>query len=290
VIGVIFSDNAIECPPRRIDMDDCVVIKFGGGLITNKSTMCTPNYAVIDSLVDVVANCLEDDLRVIVVHGAGSYGHLRAKHWKLNQGFLPHYDFVAQADCQTQEEAVSIVRKEMLTLNQIVLDAFAKRGISTHKLPPHKWARNTGSNFDGDITKLFADDNSVKITFGDVVDCEEGIFGILSGDDLVVRICQEIPNVKRLIFAVKGVDGILKRPPEVADRDDLIEHWSPSIEYSGVHNSEIDVTGGIGLKAARGSEVAASGVDVFIINGEEPQRLLDACKGISTRGTQIFAK
>tara|TARA_B100001564_G_C20526271_1_gene617542 strand:+ start:130 stop:945 length:816 start_codon:yes stop_codon:yes gene_type:complete len=271
-------------------MDDCVVIKFGGGLITNKSTMCTPNYAVIDSLVDVVANCLEDDLRVIVVHGAGSYGHLRAKHWKLNQGFLPHYDFVAQDDCQTQEEAVKIVRKEMLTLNQIVLDAFAKRGISTHKLPPHKWARNTGSNFDGDITKLFADDNSVKITFGDVVDCEEGIFGILSGDDLVVRISQEIPNVKRLIFAVKGVDGILKRPPEVADHDDLIEHWSPSIEYSGVHNSEIDVTGGIGLKAARGSEVAASGVDVFIINGEEPQRLLDACKGISTRGTQIFAK
>jgi isopentenyl phosphate kinase len=271
-------------------MDDCIVIKFGGGLITNKSTMCTPNYAVIDSLVDVVANCLEDDFRVIVVHGAGSFGHLRAKHWKLNQGFLPHYDFVPQVDCQTQEQAVSLVRKEMLTLNQIVLDAFAKRDITTHKLPPHEWARNTGSNFDGDVTQLFADNNSVKITFGDVVDCEEGIFGILSGDDLVVRICQEIPNVKRLIFAVKGVDGILKRPPEVADHDDLIEHWSPKTEYSGVHNSEIDVTGGIGLKAVRGSEVAASGVDVFIINGEEPQRLLDACKGISTRGTQIFAK
>ena len=50
------------------------------------------------------------------------------------------------------------------------------------------------------------------------------------------------------------------------------------------------VTGGIGLKAIRGSQVAASGVEVFIINGEQPQRLLDACKGISTRGTQIFAE
>ena len=175
-------------------MDDCIVIKFGGGLITDKSTMCTPNNEVIDSLVNVVADCLEHNLRVIVVHGAGSFGHLRAKYWKLNQGYL------------------------------------------------------------------------------------------------VVRICQDIPNVKRLIFAVKGVDGILKRPPELADESDLIKRWSPSIEYSGVHNSEIDVTGGIGLKAIRGSEVAAGGVDVFIINGEEPQRLLDACKGISTRGTQIFAE
>lgn len=271
-------------------MDDCIVIKFGGGLITDKSTMCTPNHAVIDSLVDVVANCLEDNYRVIVVHGAGSFGHLRAKQWKLNQGKLPNHDFAPQSDCNSQEQAVSLVRKEMLSLNKIVLDAFSKRDIATTKLPPHEWARNTGSNFDGNIAKLFNYNNSVMITFGDVVDCDEGVFGILSGDDLVVRICQDIPNVKRLIFAVKGVDGILKRPPEFADESDLIEHWSPSVEYSGVHNSEIDVTGGIGLKAIRGSEVAASGVEVFIINGEEPQRLLDACKGITTRGTQIFAE
>ena len=271
-------------------MDDCIVIKFGGGLITDKSTMCTPNYEVIDSLVNVVADCLDHNLRVIVVHGAGSFGHLRAKHWKLNQGYLPDYDFAPQDDCQTQEEAVSLVRNEMLTLNQIVLDAFSKSGIDTYKCPPHEWARNTGSDFEGDITQLFPQNNLVGITFGDVVDCDEGVFGILSGDDLVVRICQDIPNVKRLIFAVKGVDGILKRPPELADETDLIKRWSPSIEYSGVHNSEIDVTGGIGLKAIRGSEVAASGVDVFIINGEEPTRLLDACMGISTRGTQIFAE
>lgn len=271
-------------------MDDCVVIKFGGGLITDKSTMCTPNHEVIDSLVNVVADCLDNNLRVIVVHGAGSFGHLRAKHWKLNQGYLPSYDFAPQDDCQTQEEAVSLVRNEMLTLNQIVLDAFSKSGIDAYKCPPHEWARNTGSDFEGDITQLFPQNSLVGITFGDVVDCDEGVFGILSGDDLVVRICQDIPNVKRLIFAVKGVDGILKRPPELADESDLIKRWSPSVEYSGVHNSEIDVTGGIGLKAIRGSEVAASGVDVFIINGEQPQRLLDACKGISTRGTQIFAE
>ena len=92
-----------------------------------------------------------------------------------------------------------------------------------------------------------------------------------------------------MIFAVKGVDGILRRPPEEATADDLIDKWSPNVEFSGVHHSEIDVTGGIGLKAIRGAEVAAFGIDVFIINGEYSQRLLDACTGVRTIGTQIFS-
>ena len=43
------------------------------------------------------------------------------------------------------------------------------------------------------------------ISFGDVVDCDEGEFGILSGDDLVVRICQDISHVSKLVFAIRGL-------------------------------------------------------------------------------------
>ena len=64
-------------------MGDVVVIKFGGGLITNKSQMCTPELETIDNLVGVVKQCIDTGLRVIVVHGAGSYGHLRAKFGDL---------------------------------------------------------------------------------------------------------------------------------------------------------------------------------------------------------------
>ena len=270
-------------------MAEVVVIKFGGGLITNKSQMCTPEIDIIDDLVDVVGNCLEQGLRVIVVHGAGSFGHLRAKHWRLNEGLITNYDFSPQDDCKSQLQAVSVVRKEMLTLNSIIKKSFAKKGISTISHPPHKWVRNTGSSFSGNIVERFGSGKEVAITFGDVVDCDVGEFGILSGDDLVVRICQDVPNVSRLIFAIKGVDGILRRPPGLATADDLIDKWSPNVEFSGVHHSEIDITGGIGLKATRGSEVAAMGIDVFIINGENSQRLLDACNGVPTVGTQIFS-
>ena len=147
---------------------------------------------------------------------------------------------------------------------------------------------STGSSFDGEITENFNAEEDVIITFGDVVDCDEKEFGILSGDDIVVRICEDIANVSRLVFALKGVDGILMKPPEEATDDDLITEWSPSISFRGVHNTEIDVTGGIALKAKRGAEVASLGVDVFIVNGEKPERIFDACMGIPTKGTRIY--
>ena len=87
------SHNSIEWSTIGQYMSEVVLIKFGGGLITNKSQMCTPEIDIIDDLVGVVANCLQQGLRVIVVHGAGSFGHLRAKHWRLNEGLLSTYDF-----------------------------------------------------------------------------------------------------------------------------------------------------------------------------------------------------
>ena len=271
-------------------MGDVVVIKFGGGLITDKSQMCTPELTIIDDLVGVVRQCVDIGLRVIVVHGAGSFGRLRAKYWRLNEGIIEDGNFTLQDDCKSQKEAVNIVRNDMLTLNKIVVESFHRHGLSTKSSPPHEWARNTGSNFSGDIATTFKSDSDVIISFGDVVDCDDGEFGILSGDDLVVRICREIPNVTKLVFAVKGVDGILRRPPEIANASDLIEQWSPNVEYSGIHYADIDVTGGIGLKAIRGAEVAEIGVSVLIVNGEYPERLFDACRGIPTIGTQIFSE
>ena len=272
-------------------MRDCVIVKWGGSLITDKESMCTADLEIIQSLAAVAKQCLDEGLDLILVHGAGSFGHLRAKHWRLNEGLLRSNNFNTQPDCENQKQAVSIVRNEMLTLNHEVSKALIELGLKVSTKPPHKWARNTGSNFDGDVTKTFSDyQNSICITFGDVVDCDgEREFGILSGDDLVVRLCKDIPNVKRLVFAIGGVDGILKRPPSIAKPSDLIEEWSSGMNFEGVHNSEIDVTGGIGLKAIRGSEVAQLGIEVLIVNGSHPERVFSACIGESVIGTRIIA-
>jgi hypothetical protein len=64
---------------------DIVVIKWGGGLITDKGRLKTPLVEIMNMLAQSVLQCHEQDIDVIVVHGAGSFGHLRAKQWKLQE-------------------------------------------------------------------------------------------------------------------------------------------------------------------------------------------------------------
>ena len=176
----------------------------------------------------------------------------------------------------------------MLTLNAHVRSALEHVGVATSVHPPHEWANGTGEHFAGDLDAFNADEGVVPITFGDVVPVNGELeFGILSGDDLVLRLSTEVPGVRRLVFAIGGVDGLLRVPPDQATYDDLIEHWSPSVAFEGAHYSDIDVTGGIGLKAARGAQAAAQGIEVHMVNGGHADRVYQACLGEPVRGTRV---
>ena len=253
-------------------MAGTVVIKWGGGLITFKEQLCTVNIEVIDALAEV---CSKTEKRLIIVHGAGSFGHMKAKKFRLSEGRIAGLD---------QDEAVEDVRSDMLKLNRHVMDSLAKFGISAKSYPPHKWAKGTGPEFKGDLPVF----EGVTVVFGDVVEDDEQGFGILSGDDIMLRYATEMPDVERAVFAIGGVDGILRVPPARATPADLIEVWHPELEFEGEHASDIDVTGGIGLKATRGAEISSSGVDVILINGEHPGRVFDAIEGKSVIGTRII--
>ena len=254
-------------------MAGTVVIKWGGGLITFKDQLCTVNLEVIDALAKA---CSQTEKKLVIVHGAGSFGHLKAKQFRLAEG---------QIEELSQEEAIYDVRSDMLTLNKFVMDSLAKHGISAKSYPPHEWATGTGPKFRGKLPVF----DGVTVVFGDVVDDEEQGFGILSGDDIILRYATELPDVERAVFAIGGVDGILRVPPARATAEDLIEVWHPELEFEGEHSTDIDVTGGIGLKAARGAEISTKGIDVVLINGEYPGRGLDAIEGQSVIGTRIIS-
>lgn len=254
-------------------MGGTVVIKWGGGLITFKDQLCTVNQEVIDELAEA---CSKTDKRLVIVHGAGSFGHMKAKKFRLAEGRI---------DGLNQDEAVEDVRTDMLKLNKYVMDSLAKFGVSAKSYPPHVWARGTGPKFKGDLPVF----DGVTVVFGDVVEDDQQEFGILSGDDIILRYATELPDVERAVFAIGGVDGILRVPPARATPDDLIEVWHPELEFEGEHASDIDVTGGIGLKAARGAEISSAGIDVILINGERPGRVIDAIEGKSVIGTRIIS-
>ncbi|MED5499114.1 MAG: hypothetical protein VX845_05490, partial [Candidatus Thermoplasmatota archaeon] len=60
-------------------MPPVVVVKLGGGLITEKASMTTVHEERLNRLAREIAAAARQGVRVLVVHGAGSFGHLRAK-------------------------------------------------------------------------------------------------------------------------------------------------------------------------------------------------------------------
>ncbi len=255
----------------RVVMGGTVVIKWGGGLITQKDKLCTVKQDVIDSLSEISQ---KSGKNLVIIHGAGSFGHMKAKKFRLAEGRIPGLD---------QSSAIDEVRNDMIILNSIVIESLRNSGLSVKAYPPHKWAVGTGHNFQGELPIH----SGVTVVYGDVVPDMNNEFGILSGDDLMYRYATELPDVERAIFAIGGVDGILRVPPSEAKPEDLIENWSIDTDFEGEHASDIDVTGGIGLKAQRGSMIAEKGVPVLFVNGENYQRVLGAIMGEEVRGTRI---
>ena len=93
-----------------------VVVKLGGGLITDKSSLKSPRTDIIDSICEEISHLVSLGNSVIIVHGAGSYGHLLAKKWSLSHGLRK--DFLEQ-----QREAVKIVRSDMRAVSYTHLRA-----------------------------------------------------------------------------------------------------------------------------------------------------------------------
>lgn len=258
-----------------------ILMKYGGGLITTKSQMKTVDRDAISKLSRIVSEVSGLGHKVTIVHGAGSFGHLKAKQWNIANG--------AQEDIiEQQKEAVNSIREDMLQLNTEVCNSLSNHDIESKSFPPSDWARDTGADFSGDLSPIEnCSEGVVPITFGDVVDCSPPkLFGILSGDDLMVRIGKEIPGITHCIFLLGDTEGLLSAPPSDPNAA-LIPVWKKDQEVSGEHDTSQDVTGGIFLKLESASMISTIIPNVWFIDGRKPERVIELLKTGTTRGTQI---
>ncbi len=257
-------------------------MKLGGGLITDKSSFKTAKKGVIDSICSEISNIIDNGHSVILIHGAGSFGHLLAKKWSLSGG-------VSDDISEQQRDAVVKVRSDMAELCEYVTNSLNSYGVEFEVFPPSVWAMETGRDFIGDLD-IFENTpkDIVPVSFGDVVRVSgEAEFGILSGDDLMARISLELPSVTHSIFLLGDVDGMMDMPPNT-DGSRLLPIWSAEENIETSHNSEQDVTGGIELKAARASQISRGVDEVWFINGNYPERISQLLDEGSTIGTKIL--
>ncbi len=240
------------------------LIKIGGSVITEKIQE-KPIYkkAVMDNLALALHKAEKD---VILIHGAGSFGHVLAKQYNLNNGCLS--SFQKQGFVETH----SLVQQ----LNTLVLQSLHHHHIAAVSIPPHATvicSNHVIEKIDTDIFQSYKKHGYTPVTFGDVVlDTSLGC-SICSGD-LLVHTLAQIFKPDAVIF-VMDEDGLYTANPKINKN-------ARFVESIGVHelstlttqlDAHADVTKGMEGKLKIIKQIVEQGNNTILLNGNKPDRL-----------------
>jgi len=253
------------------------IVKLGGSVITDKKIYKTFRPEVTNRLAREIA---ESGTDVVIVHGAGSYGHIMAKKHRLNDGYIE----------DSQLDGVSVVQRDVRELNLHVMNALIDAGIKAVSIPPAVCVTMDSKDIFSLDYSRFEDYISMgltPVTFGDVAVDNEIRFCICSGDLLVFHLARTL-GAQRAIF-VTDVDGIMS---DTSGKRDIIPELKGINEFKDLDSVEIkkdDVTGKITGKALIMLELAQNGIEAVLLNGCEEWRLRSCLRGDGVLGTRASA-
>src|SRR6185436_14809988 len=122
-------------------MKELVFIKLGGSLITDKTRPYTPLLDVMDDLALQIATTLQTqpNLRLVIGHGAGSFGHVAASEYKTRDGYPRPSPLIHRERDKTEDhywKGFAEVWYQASALNRYVMHALHQAGLRTMALPP----------------------------------------------------------------------------------------------------------------------------------------------------------
>jgi isopentenyl phosphate kinase len=253
--------------------NDLVFLKLGGSLITEKTKTTAPRMEVIRRLAEEIAAALKavPNIRLILGHGSGSFGHVPAKKYKTREGV------------RTEEEWTGFteVWQQAQSLNRIVMDALGAAHVSAIGFPPSASVmakRGRLSSWDLSPIKLALNANLVPVVFGDVVfDTEHG-GTILSTEDLFVYLAQQL-SPARILLAGDEAAVYQDYGSKTNVIKEITPHTLPEGSLGGAAGA--DVTGGMAGKVTTMLDLVQKlpNIEVNIFSGLEAGNVQRAIRG-----------
>lgn len=266
-----------------VNMDDLIIIKLGGSLITDKTKPFTARPEVIRRLAREIHEAkVEKNLKIIVGHGGGSFPHKPAKDYRTNEG-------IVNADSY---KGIALVQDAASRLNRIVVDLFIEEGENAISVQPSAGVITEN----GKITEWYLKpvkemlkNNLLPVPYGDVaMDSRKGCC-IISTEEVFSYITKDM-HPKKIILAGM-VDGVFTADPQKDPNAKLIpeinsNNYAEIQKYLG-GSAGIDVTGGMISKVQKIFELAKLGVEIKILSGEKEGVLKKTLLGDDSFGTTV---
>lgn len=229
-----------------------IILKIGGSVITEKSSLSKAKEAEINRISNEVASFKKDsDSQLILVHGAGSFGHPQAMKYRLNEGF--------------DAKGAYLIHNSVKVLNSKVLESLNNAGANA--LPVHPLSScllENGKIIDFQVgqIKVMIEKGIIPVLHGDVVMDRIKGASVLSGDRIIPHLAIAL-NASQ-IGAGSDVDGVLDDKDAVIKK---ITHFSfVDMKKNIKGSSSTDVTGGMLGKVSELLELANKGISSRIFN------------------------
>lgn len=261
-----------------------IFIKLGGSLITEKIKPRTARFEILRRLANEIsqARSIDPDLRLLLGHGSGSFGHVPAKKFHTRQGVRSKEDWAGFIE----------VWRDASALNRIVIDVLGEAGISAMSFPPSACV----SAQNREITQWniapiarAAAAGILPVIYGDVL-FDDRIGGtIFSTEELFAHLAERL-NPERILLV--GLEpGVWERYPQKTRLIPKITPQSFLQQDSQISGSAAtDVTGGMYGKVRYSLEMIETnpGLEISIFSGEQPGSIIRALAG-EKPGTLICA-
>jgi len=267
--------------PARAD-GALVVVKLGGSLITRKREVEKLRPKVLGRLAREIAAA--NAARVIVLHGAGSFGHPGAARFGLARA----PEVVGRA--AERLRGGSIVSAEVRRLHLAVLRELVRAGVPAWSVPLASIARNREGKLDRLETGPFEEAlerGQVPVSFGDVVPDPAWGVSILSADVAAVELARRL-RAARVVFAT-DVPGVLEGLPG-RRRSVVAEVTGATAAVLRPARGATDVTGGIRGKLDAMLAIAGAGADAALISGLTDGAVSRAIRGEAVYGSWAHAR
>lgn len=277
---IFLSTNDTTVGKQRLpDKRRTVIIKLGGSVITDKKRASRAN---LDSIHRIARELAKRKERLVLLNGAGSFGHIPVKRCGLDRGF----------SAQKMNSFVQ-TKLQLLKLQEILTSILCSHGVPAVPFTSSSFmTARSGRLYRADLTPLrkFLSMGFVPLLGGDLVpDLNQG-WRVVSADQMASWIAPRI-GASMMIYGT-DVDGLYSRDPKTADDARLISTVAcrdvRSVAKAALGSRMPDVTLGMRGKILEAERAARRGVEVVIMNLTKPKNLHPILDGKQGKWTRIL--
>ncbi|MFH1810186.1 MAG: isopentenyl phosphate kinase [Pseudomonadota bacterium] len=248
------------------------VVKLGGSVVTDKgSDELRVRTEVVRRLAEEIAGASLD--RLVLVHGAGSYGHRIVQRTGIDRGTQVPSALVAWAETQ---------RLQYLLAAEVAA-IFIGVGVPAIPLQASASARLRAGvleKMDLEVARHILEQGGVPMFYGvPAIDTEQGC-AILSGDQIAPYAATGL-GIDTLVYAT-DVDGVYEGVPKNGSTRPIPHIHRGNWEHVAARlggSTHVDVTGGMAGKIAALLQATRKGVRARIVDANVDGRVAEALAG-----------